>query len=138
MKSLHDQSFKGKCKALVRRIRSIKNIEIVIAAVLALLAIMIYVGISLSAGKRANTVSTVMSGMTEEEKRLSDMISHIDGVGDAAALITTGKDKEIVGVVVVAEGANDMTKKVQIVRLVETATGATVDRIQVYQMANGG
>lgn len=137
MKSQRNDTMRGRLRGLLDRIRAVKNIEIVIAAILAILAIAVYIGISFSANK-ASGVTSITSGMTEEEIRLSEMISRIDGVGEAAALITTGKDKEIVGVIVVAEGAKDIAKKVAIIRCVETATGATVDRIQVYQMANGG
>ena len=138
MKSLRKESFKGKCKEIFGRIRSVKNIEIVIAAILAVVALTVYIGISFGAKRASKGVSAVVTEMTEEERRLSETISKIEGVGECATLITKGDNKEVVGVIVVAAGAKDMSKKVQIIRCVETATGVTVDRIQVYQMANGG
>ena len=138
MKSLRSQTLKDRCRDLYRRVRSVKNIEIIIAAVLAVIAITVYVGLSLSAKTGANGAVALTAEMTDEEKRLADTISRIDGVGSCTTLITTGANKDIVGVIVVAEGASDMSKRIEIIRCVETATGATVDRIQVYQMANGG
>ena len=139
MKSLHKKGIKERCKELFARIGGVKNIEIIIAAILAVIAIIVYISISFSAKKASSgSASMIMSEMTGNEKRLSEMISRIDGIGECVTLINTGQNKEVVGVIVVAEGANDISKTVQIIRCVEIATGATVDRIQVYQMANGG
>ena len=76
--------------------------------------------------------------MNEKEARLAGLISEISGVGKTNVLITTGSEENIVGVVVVAEGAKDMTNRVKMIRCVEKATGATVDQIEIFEMSNGG
>ena len=141
MKSLHDSSFNGKCRELWQKIRGKKNIEIIIAVILAGIAIIVYIGVSLkgSADKNNYSATSVMTGeMSKNEKRLAETISQIEGVGDCTALISVGTNNEVIGVIVVAQGANDMDKKVRIIRCVELATGVSVDQIQVYQMSNGG
>ena len=141
MKSLREKWNKGRIGAFFSRLKSVKNIEIIIAAVLALVAIVLYFGISLS-GNRKSAVGVAAvsssSSMSADEKRLAETISCIEGVGECTTFIKTGANKEAVGVIVVAEGANDVKKRVEIIRCVEVATGVTVDKIQVYQMANGG
>ena len=46
MKSLHKKGIKERCKELFARIGGVKNIEIIIAAILAVIAIIVYIGIS--------------------------------------------------------------------------------------------
>ena len=141
MKSLREKSNKGRISTLFSKLKSVKNIEIIIAAVLAFVAILLYFGISFS-GSRKSTVGatsvSASSSMSTDEKRLAETISRIEGVGECTTFIKIGANKEAVGVIVVAEGANDVKKRVEIIRCVEIATGVTVDKIQVYQMENGG
>lgn len=136
MKSIPNLS--EKVKGLFSKIKVKKNAEIVIAAILALIAIVAYFAIG-AAGrtKSASTGGKISAEMTDEEKRISAMISEIDGIGSARVYISYD-DKKVSGVVVVAKGADKTDKKVQIVRLLEIATGASVDQIQIFQKANGG
>ena len=137
MKSLRNAASLGKIRELLQRIKRVKNIEIVIAAVLALVAIGAYFGISF--GKRGSTgVAAVSAEMTQEEKRIAETVSGIDGIGACNVLISRDAEDRIMGVIVVARGADSVGKRVNIIRCVEIATGAAVDKIQVYQMANGG
>ena len=76
--------------------------------------------------------------MTEAEARVARMISELAGVGEARVLITNGADKAVVGVVIVAEGAESIGNRVKMIRLAEKATGATVDQIEIFEMAKGG
>ena len=137
MKSLPNGAHGGRIKEMIRRIKRVKNIEIVIAAVLAFIALIAYVGITV--GKKSSTgVATVSAEMTQEERRIAETVSGIEGIGECNVLISRDPEERIMGVIVVAQGANTSDKRVRIIRCVEVATGATVDKIQVYQMANGG
>ena len=121
------------------KLRSVKNIEIVIAAILALIAIVAYFAIASGDRKtKAKASFSVESKMTDEETRLSSILSQMEGIGESKVYISYDNDKKIAGVVVVAKGADSAEKRVSVIRCVEIATGASVDQIQIFQMANGG
>ena len=136
MKFLRDVKNRLAKSRLISGIRKTKNIEIIVAAIFAILAVILYFVITASSSG-GKSVQTTME-MTEVEKRVAGMISEISGVGESRVLITTGSDKSVVGVVVVAEGAGIMDHRVKIIRLVEKATGATVDQIEIFEMEKGG
>ena len=119
------------------KLKSVKNIEIIIAVILAIVAISIYFVISAGEVGKTKTKSTIAE-MNDNEKRVAEMISEISGVGESRVLITSDGKNGVVGVVVVAEGVNDMTSRVKIIRLVEKATGASVDQIEIFEMEKGG
>lgn len=125
------------CK-VIAKLKSIKNVEIVIAVILALIAAVAYFAVTARTAKD-DTAATVSSiPMTEQEARLAEMISEISGVGRSRVLITTNADSDIVGVVVVAEGAETVSNRVKMIRCVARATGATVDEIEIFEMQKGG
>ena len=135
MKFLRDVKGKiAKSKWFIK-LKSVRNLEIILAVLLAAVAIVVYVAISFGGGAKK---SSVQAEMTEAEARVAQTISEIAGVGRARVLITNGADKNVVGVVVVAEGADDITNRVKMIRLVEKATGASVDQIEIFEMAKGG
>ena len=122
---------------LVTKLKTVKNVEIVIAVILALVAAVAYFALS-AKSPSTDTVVTSSVQMNETEARLAEMISEISGVGRSRVLITTGDDKQVVGVVVIAEGAEIMDNRVKMIRCVEKATGATVDEIEIFEMQKGG
>ena len=119
------------------KLKEVKNLEIIVAAIFAIIAIAVYFIISAGGTKVGKTNSTVAE-MTENEKRVAEMISEISGVGETRVLITSDGNKEVVGVVVVAEGATAMENRIRIMRLIGKATGATVDQIEIFEMEKGG
>ena len=135
MKFLREMKGKISESKWFQRLKSVKNLEIIIAVILALVAIVVYFSISVKGGSKLTSQSTEMS---DSEKRIAEMISEISGVGDARVLITSHADKTLLGVIVVAEGLGNMDNRVKIIRLVEKATGATVDQIEIFEMENGG
>lgn len=122
---------------LVTKLKTVKNVEIVIAVILALVAAVAYFALS-AKSPSTDTIVTSSVQMNETEARLAEMISEISGVGRSRVLITTGDDKQVVGVVVIAEGAEIMDNRVKMIRCVEKATGATVDEIEIFEMQKGG
>ena len=137
MKFLRDLKEKIKASKLFRKMKNVKNIEIIFAALLAAIAAVCFFAIS--AGKRhAVPTSVTNAEMTEAESRLAGVISEISGIGKAKVLITTGKEAGLIGVVVVAQGASAMENRIKMIRCVEKATGATVDQIEIFEMSNGG
>ena len=118
------------------KLKNTKNIEIVIAVVLALVAAIAYFAIS--AKSKTTQPSKEETPMTQEEAKIAETISQISGVGKTRVLLTTGPDAQVVGVVVVAQGAEEMDNRIKMIRCVEKATGATVDQIEIFEMAKGG
>ncbi len=137
MKFLRDLKEKITNSGAFKKLKEVKNLEIIIAALLAIIAIVVYFAVSTKGASQKNATQSTVE-MTETEARVAKMISDIAGVGKARVLITNGADKEVVGVVVVAEGASDMNNRVKMIRLVEKATGASVDRIEIFEMEKGG
>ena len=135
MKFLRDAKNKIANSKLITKLKGVKNLEIVLAVLLAAVAVVAYVAISVGGGAKK---SETQVQMTEAEARVAEVISEISGVGKTRVLITNGADKSVVGVVVVAEGASNMDSRVKMLRLVEKATGATVDQIEIFEMAKGG
>ena len=135
MKFLRDAKNKIANSKLIPKLKGVKNLEIVLAVLLAAVAVVAYVAISVGGGAKK---SETQVQMTEAEARVAEVISEISGVGKTRVLITNGADKSVVGVVVVAEGASNMDSRVKMIRLVEKATGATVDQIEIFEMAKGG
>jgi len=169
-----------KIKKIFQKIRSIKNIEIIIAIAICVLAVVIY--FSVSAGKNKKDQQTVE--ITDTGSELSAILSEIKGAGKTKVMIsydgegtvvpaeTTNtsstmttkngevvqksseskntiivnsggvsgpvilekKSPDIIGIIVVAEGAKDPEVAIKLVRAVQTVTGVTADKIRVFEM----
>ncbi len=182
---------KRKASEIFGKIKSIKHIEIIIAVVVVALVILIFSGVktSASAKKSADTGSTVTTdtgtnsaSISEWEKKLSAILSAMDGVGKAEVMITakstpekitantlstatssssngTSSSKnvtespiiinnngtsqpyvikevmpEVIGVIVVAEGADDSVTKLAIMRAVQTALKVDSSCVEIYPL----
>lgn len=75
--------------------------------------------------------SDLKSGYTQEEARLCNILSEIEGVGKVSVIINS--EKECVGVVVVCEGADDLLVRSEILQAVRIATGAGTNDIMIYK-----
>ena len=128
----------GKSK-VIAKLKEVKNVEIVVAVILALVAAVAYFAVTANHAKKTQSAETASSvGMNEAEERLAETISEIAGVGEARVLITTDSGGELIGVVVVAQGAEKTENRIKMIRCVEKATGAKVDQIEIFEMAKGG
>ena len=78
---------------------------------------------------------------TELENRIENILNKIDGVGEVSVLLTYD-DEKLEGIVVVAEGANNLDIKINIISAIEAVTGLGKHKIKVYEMNeiynNGG
>ena len=111
-------------------------------------------GIDLYAVNQINALATAMSleGMDEKEKyknavlassseitgtelenRIENILNKIDGVGEVSVLLTYD-DEKLEGIVVVAEGANNLDIKINIISAIEAVTGLGKHKIKVYEM----
>ena len=104
------------------RLRGARHIELYVAvAVMAVLALLVLRG-----GARAPAPSK-----TTLEQRLERILSQIHGAGAVSAMISEDVDGKTVGVVVVADGLQDVKTYLQLQRAVQTATGIDTSRIAI-------
>jgi uncharacterized protein YpmB len=85
-----------------------------------------------------NSTSTKNTSSTEEsysetELKLINILSNIQGVGATNVLINQSEDN-ILGVVIVCEGANNIMVKNDILNAVSTALNIQKDIIAIYSM----
>ena len=71
---------------------------------------------------------------TTLDNKLENILSIISGVGNASVLINIAEDNSIIGVIVVAEGANNKLTELRIRQAVTTALNIKSDKIEVYSM----
>lgn len=131
---------------IIQKLKTVKHIEIWIAILISVLAIGLYFCLSAKDGTTKKTTN-FLNNSSGEESDLETIISQIKGVGKVKVLITSTQTKgltqksdvsqmpnEIIGVIVVAEGASDADIKVKILKSIQTATGVTVDKITIFEM----
>ena len=58
----------------------------------------------------------------------------MEGVGRVETMITRGENDEIVGVIVIAEGAEDIGVRLRLLSAVTTAMGVDKQIVNVYTM----
>lgn len=107
-------------------LRGAKRIEwIALAAALAVAAL-----IWASSGRSGQTAAA-----TEQERRVAQVLSQVDNAGRVQVLIGEGEDA---GVLVVAEGADDIGVALRLAQAVQTLLGVENSRIEVLKMQQGG
>ena len=118
-------------KNFLAKVKSIKNIEIYIALILAAIVIII-----VFAGSSTKNVSKTVSDDTyisEMEHKICSVIQNIDGCGKADVVISYGSSSDdVIGVVVVAEGANDPIIRFKIVEVVVTLLDVDSTDVAVF------
>ena len=73
--------------------------------------------------------------MTDEELRLSNVLSSIDGAGDVSVMISKVGDS-IVGVIVIAEGAKEISVRLRLLDATSTALGVDKSVVNVYSKSS--
>lgn len=118
--------------SFVKKLRGIKNIQIIVAIFIIAVALIIYSSVSTSLKTKSDTATSgISSSMSEQEQRLSAILSRIDGAGEVEAMITQNNG-EIVGVLITAQGANDITVRLRLLDAAATALGVSKQVINVY------
>ena len=74
----------------------------------------------------------------DEEERLAEVVSRIEGAGESCVLLRMGKDQEKGGAVVVCPGADSAAVRLNITRAVSAYTGLGSDRIIILKSKQGG
>ena len=84
------------------------------------------------------------SAMTQEEKRISQALSKVEGAGCVQVAIyysgetgAFGGERECIGAVAVCEGAGDMGVRINVARALETLLGLDARDVIVLKMKEG-
>lgn len=110
-----------------------KNIRLIAAIFIIAMALLIYSSVATNNAVRDASVPSAY-GMDQEESRLASVLEGLEGVGRVQTMITRGGDNEIVGVIVIAEGAEDIGVRLRLLSAVTTAMGVDKQIVNVYTM----
>ena len=78
--------------------------------------------------------SNKLSGGESEEKRLAELCSAIDGVGECSVLLNM-KDGEVVSVAILCEGADSSEVEADIKELVSSLYGIGYNKVTVLKLS---
>ncbi|MBO5777686.1 MAG: hypothetical protein J6R34_04495 [Clostridia bacterium] len=115
-----------KNQPILKKLLAIKNLKIMVIAIIIALGLIIYSDVS-------TNESGVVSNMDQEEIRLASTLSQIEGVGEVQTMITRNGDK-ISGVLVIAEGAENISVMLKLLDATATVMGVDKSIVEVYQM----
>lgn len=127
-----------KISNFIKKVKDIKNIRLITCIIVVGLILLIYYGIT-QENKDADVSQISISDEisvedTTLDNKLENILSIISGVGNASVLINIAEDNSIIGVIVVAEGANNKLTELRIRQAVTTALNIKSDKIEVYSM----
>ncbi len=122
-----------KVKKAYEKVIKIKNIKLLVVLFIIAIALLIYSTVKEKNAKTEETVARVETIMDDDEMRLSNVLESIEKAGEVKTIITE-KDGKIVGVVVVAEGADDIGVRIKLIDATATALGIDKSIINVYKM----
>ena len=124
------QSLSTKQSGFFKKLKGIKNLQIIVVIFIIAIALIIYSTVmTKNDAKQVETTSS--SVMTQDEQRLSAMLSNIVGAGKVDTMITVNNGK-ITGVLVVADGADDITVRLRLIDATATALGVSRNIVNVF------
>ena len=121
---------KSVASGLVKKLKGIKNIQIIAVIFIIAVALIIYSTVMTSKQKQDATAS-VSTVMTSDEQRLSSILSNIDGAGRVETMITM-QDGRPIGVLVIADGADSITVRLRLIDATATALGVDKSIVNVF------
>lgn len=113
-----------------KKLKGIKNLQIIVVIFIIAVSLIIYSTVMTHTNTKT-TESTVSSVMTSDEQRLSAILSNIVGAGKVDAMITTDNGK-ITGVLIIADGADDITVRLRLLDATATALGVSKNIVNVF------
>lgn len=119
--------------AIVKKIKGIKNIRIIAAIFIIAVALLIYSSVATGNAARSASSDEQSTEMDEDESRLASILEGLEGVGRVETMITR-EDDTIVGILVIAEGAEDIAVRLRLLSAVTTAMGVDKQIVNVYTM----
>lgn len=133
-----------KFKNFAKKCKNIKGFEIICALVIAVIAIGIYFSVN-AVNTRQEDSPTVSAGDGKIVTSIKNLLSQIDGVGECDVLVTykptdgentaDGMDAtdNVQGVVVVAQGGQDVLVQIKIINALCTLLNIQADDIQIFE-----
>ena len=133
-----------KFKNFAKKCKNIKGFEIICALVIAVIAIGIYFSVN-AVNTRQEDSPTVSAGDGKIVTSIKNLLSQIDGVGECDVLVTykptdgettvDGMDAtdNVQGVVVVAQGGQDVLVRIKIINALCTLLNIQADDIQIFE-----
>lgn len=133
-----------KFKNFAKKCKNIKGFEIICALVIAVIAIGIYFSVN-AVNTRQEDSPTVSAGDGKIVMSIKNLLSQIDGVGECDVLVTykptdgentvDGMDAtdNVQGVVVVAQGGQDVLVRIKIINALCTLLNIQADDIQIFE-----
>lgn len=118
---------------IVKKIKGIKNIRIITAIFIIAVALLIYSSVATGNAARTASSDEQSTEMDEDESRLASILEGLEGVGRVETMITR-EDDTIVGILVIAEGAEDIAVRLRLLSAVTTAMGVDKQIVNVYTM----
>ena len=123
------EKIKSDAKNAWEKIKGIKNIKIV--ALLFIIAVALIIYSNVAASKQTDNKSY----QNEDEIRLSSILSSIDGAGEVETMISKSSG-EIVGVLVIADGANNPLVRLRLLQAASDALGVDSSTVSVLSRKN--
>lgn len=117
-------------RGIFKKLKGVKNLQIIAVIFIIAVALIIYSTVMTS---KANESSQSVAGtvMTSDEQRLSAILSSIDGAGKVETMITV-QDDTVVGVLIIADGADNVLVRIRLVDAAATALGVSKSVVNVY------
>lgn len=142
-------SYSEKLKNFRAKVKTIKNIEIIIGVVIICLVVLIYS--TVTSKPESNKISGLSDNKsygenaTELEMRLGEILSEIDGAGRVTVMISQENSEEgasadgqvkAIGVVIVADGADNVMVRMNLITATKTLLDVDADAIQIFDRNN--
>lgn len=131
----------SKFSSFWKKLKSIKNIEIILAVLIGLVVLLVFFSSSgAQTGVVNNTQSASSTYVSEIEYKLENLISRIEGAGVVEVMIMCEEEEtlenpypKVVSAVVVSSGADSTKVKLDIIRAVEALLGVKTANIEVLK-----
>lgn len=120
--------------SVLKKIRGIKNIRLIATIFIIAVALIIYSNVAADRAAADRTAGAPETSMDSDESRLAGILEGLEGVGRVETMITRGEDDEVVGIIVIAEGAEDIATRLRLLSAVTTAMGVDKQIVNVYTM----
>ncbi len=114
---------------IAKRIKGIKNLQIILLIFIIAVALVIYSSVTASKENRQSVTAS------EEEEKLASILSSVDGAGTVEIMITKSNG-EIAGVLVVADGAVNPLVRLRLVDATAGALGVDKRVVSVFSRNN--
>lgn len=115
---------KADAKSVFEKIKGIKNIKIIVLIFIIAIALIIYSNVA------TTKQSATQTFQNDEETRLSSILSSVEGAGEVETMITKSSG-QVVGVLVIADGANNPLVRLRLLQAASSALGVDSEIVSV-------